>query len=109
MPLKLFARKQQDPVTDSASALCRASADRTYAPADPQTLDDDPVTRYLQMERFGHIARHQARWADPFKAETDKGFGGSSPDSWGDLDSDQPLPFDHSDSPFKIEEEEGAR
>ena len=93
MGLKLFAKKTRETTpcaepepTPAAVKHAEPTKRRTvtYEPADVLPLDDDPVRRALQFERFGHLLLTRHQWVDYRDADSvysravrgvDDGFG----------------------------------
>lgn len=66
MALRLFSRKQPDPVAQRARTNARRATRKAeaYEPAEPIIPEQDPLQRHLQLERYGHIVRNRQQWVD---------------------------------------------
>ncbi|HSW46602.1 MAG TPA: formylglycine-generating enzyme family protein [Phycisphaerae bacterium] len=64
MALKLFSRKAKMAAARPARTGGARPSREDYVPAERMTLEDDPLQRYIQLGRFGWIARHREQWGD---------------------------------------------
>lgn len=68
MPIKLFTRKPATAVAESPppprnSQPVQVRPLRSYEPAERTALDQDPLRRLVQLERYGHLLATRARWS----------------------------------------------
>jgi iron(II)-dependent oxidoreductase len=64
MPLRLLARKQNGWRKGKSAVKQRPTAPEPYEPAKPVTLEEDPLKRHMQSERYGFVVRQRHRWGD---------------------------------------------
>ncbi|NLX23233.1 MAG: SUMF1/EgtB/PvdO family nonheme iron enzyme [Phycisphaerae bacterium] len=71
MVLKLLGFKQAERAKPKAVAPAKAGRPTpkarptpVYEPAEHIVLEEDPVQRHMQLERFGSVVRHRERWKD---------------------------------------------
>lgn len=65
MGLRLLTRRQRDGGGQAAGSRVTALRVREpYEPAEPFALDEDPLKRQLQLERYGFVVRHRHQWED---------------------------------------------
>ena len=63
MALSLFSRRRTEPVVAERRPEPRPVAPpAAYEPAEPMALDQDPLMRLLQLERFGIVLARQEQW-----------------------------------------------
>lgn len=70
MALRLFTRKREERTGGQRADRREPPPSQSYQPAKPITLDDDPLARQIQLERFGFVARQRDRWRDHPLVET---------------------------------------
>jgi len=66
MPISLFRRKTEEPAPAAAPRrrpAPRPPAAESYEPAEPVTLTDDPLRRFLEQGRYGIVLAHGEAWA----------------------------------------------
>ena len=64
MALKLFARRSKMSPSGPTGAGAAADSPTEYVPSEPTPLEPDPLQRYIQLERYGWIARNRHQWGD---------------------------------------------
>ena len=64
MVLKLLSRKRNKQGNGKVVTRAGIAPPESHEPADTLTLEEDPLKRYMQLERYGFVVRQRDQWHD---------------------------------------------